>query len=446
MQDRQYNGVVLEDKWGKTYLCSSCLLAWADLGSNTVRELADSEYGRYFLHDLEPGYNLRDIWAQLYQHARPWATDLTKLNNFQLRDTLLQMFARDEMRVWQLSDGWGKQPEGNGIGEGGLAPASSGNTSSKPAAKAAKPKGGGVTTEAPVVAKAAGHEGAVAAKILPLSARRNNPPSSMQDAANRLAQMKDAIASNGYQPKYTDAELAAMAQSGEVANERFHVRFMKKSYLQDQNSPTVPLSGKLGQVMQGESGSGAKYWSTTFDQIEDADTDAELISNKLGLQYEPAEYVLLIIDTHKAAPLTGVKSVSATFKNVAEFANTELPDSFPASFTDKTMNPEYQALYAEHYKKAVGTEMLAKWSTNTDDFSEYLDTTSLSAEEKEMLVQRMDMHKKIGNNDDYLGNGLTKDLTNSNNHYGAVETINFERAEIDLKTLHDNNAIVILDL
>ncbi|MEO3864240.1 hypothetical protein [Rheinheimera fenheensis] len=158
MQDRQYNGVVLEDKWGKTYLCSSCLLAWADLGSNTVRELADTEYGRYFLHDLEPGYNLRDIWAQLYQHARPWATDLTKLNNFQLRDTLLQMFARDEMRVWQLSDGWGKQPEGNGIGEGGLAPASSGNTSSKPAAKAAKPKGGGVTTEAPVAAKAAGHE------------------------------------------------------------------------------------------------------------------------------------------------------------------------------------------------------------------------------------------------------------------------------------------------
>ena len=283
-------------------------------------------------------------------------------------------------------------------------------------------------------------------KVLPLSARRNNPPSSKQDAANRLAQMKDAIASNGYQPKYTDAELAAMAQSGEVANERFHVRFMKKSYLQDYNNPTVPLSGKLGQVMQGESGTGAKYWSTTFDQIEDADTDAELISNKLGLKYEPAEYVLLIIDTHKAAPLTGVKSVSATFKNVAEFANTELPDSFPASFTDKTMNSEYQALYAEHYKKAVGTKMLAKWSTNTDDFSEYLDTTSLSAEEKEMLIQRMNMHKTIGNNDDYLGNGLTKDLTNSKNHYGAVETINFERAEIDLKTLHDNNAIVILDL
>ena len=444
MQHQQYDGVILEDKWGKTYLCSTCLLAYHDFGQNSVSDISDAEFGRYFLHDLEPQWNRRQIWADMYQQARPWQSDISGLSDYQLRDEVLSLLANNEMWVWPLADGWGKAPEGNGIGEGGLAPTTT--TTPAKSSKAAKPKGGGVTTEAPVVAKAAGHEGAVEDKVLPLSARRNNPPSSKQDAANRLAQMKDAIASNGYQPKYTDAELAAMAQSGEVANERFHVHFMKKSYLQDYNNPTVPLSGKLGQVMQGESGTGAKYWSTTFDQIEDADTDAELISNKLGLQYEPAEYVLLIIDTHKAAPLTGVKSVSATFKNVAEFANTELPDSFPVSFTDKTMNPEYQALYAEHYKKAVDTKMLAKWSTNTDDFSEYLDTTSLSAEEKEMLVQRMDMHKKIGNNDDYLGNGLTKDLTNSNNHYGAVETINFERAEIDLKTLHDNNAIVILDL
>ena len=203
MQDRQYNGVVLEDKWGKTYLCSSCLLAWADLGSNTVRELADSEYGRYFLHDLEPGYNLRDIWAQLYQHARPWATDLTKLNNFQLRDTLLQMFARDEMRVWQLSDGWGKQPEGNGIGEGGLAPASSGNTSSKPAAKAAKPKGGGVTTEAPVAAKAAGHEANSSSSKVAIT-----PSTDVSSATEYVALVSDftGLSSNEIAKFYSDME------------------------------------------------------------------------------------------------------------------------------------------------------------------------------------------------------------------------------------------------
>uniref|UniRef100_A0A486XR87 Uropathogenic specific protein n=1 Tax=Rheinheimera sp. BAL341 TaxID=1708203 RepID=A0A486XR87_9GAMM len=446
MQDRQYDGVVLADKWGKTYLCSSCLLARADLGEDYVTAVKDSEFGRYFLHDLEPSWNLRQLWAEMYQQAKPWVNDLSKFNDFQLRDALLQLFALDEMWIWQLSDGWGQPPKGNGIGEGGLAPASGSGAGPAPVAKTAKP-GGGATTDAPVAAKAASHEAkSPPVAVLPLNSRRNNPPATIEDAATRLTEMKSIIATNGYQPKYTDAELATMAESGNVANERFHVRFMKKSYLQDPDTPAVPLSGKLGQVMKGESGAGAKYWSTTFDQIEDADTDAELISNKLGLKYEPGEYVMLIIDTDKAAPLTGVKSVSATFNNISEFANTELPDAFPASFTDKTMNAEYQALYAEQYKKAVDSKMLATWSTNTDDFAEYLETTDFTDEEKETLMQRMDMHKKVGNNDDYLGNGVTKDLTNSKNQYGAVETINFERTEIDLKTLNDNNAIVIVDL
>ena len=144
MQDRQYDGVILEDKWGKTYLCSTCLLARADLGSNSMHELTDSEYGRYFLNDLEPQWNLRQIWAEMYQQARPWAFDLSKFNDFQLRDALLEIFAADEMRVWQLSEGWGAPPEDNSIGEGGLAPEAS-SPSPAPASKKTLKPGGGVT-------------------------------------------------------------------------------------------------------------------------------------------------------------------------------------------------------------------------------------------------------------------------------------------------------------
>lgn len=448
MLDRHYDGVILADKWGKTYLCSNCLLAYADLGEDCLSEVKDMQFGRYFLHDLEPHWNQRAIWAKMYQHAKPWQFDLSKLSNFDLRDSLIKMFAADEMRIWQLTEGWGQPPEDNGIGEGGLAPETGGGGSTPaPATRTAKP-GGGAAPEETTTAKAATHEAKSppAAAVLPLTARRNNPPATMEEAAARLAEMKTIIATNGYQPKYTDAELATMAESGNVANERFHVRFMKKSYLQDRETPTVPLSGKLGQLMKGESGTGAKYWSTTFDQIEDADTDAELISNKLGLKYEPAEYVMLIIDTEKAAPLTGVKSVSATFNNVSEFANTELPDAFPTSFTDKTMNAEYQALYAEHYNSAVGSGHLKPWSTDTDRFGQYLETTDLPEHEKECLLQRMEMHKKVGNNEDYLGTGLTKDLTSSSNQCGVVETLNFERSETDLNTLNKNNALLIIDL
>ncbi|MDP2713399.1 hypothetical protein [Rheinheimera sp.] len=147
MLDRHYDGVILEDKWGKTYLCSSCLLAYADLGEDSLREVKDLQFGRYFLHDLEPHWNHRAIWAQMYQHAKPWQFDLSKLSNFQLRDALIKMFAADEMRVWQLTEGWGQPPEDNGIGEGGLAADTGGaGTAPAPPTRTAKP-GGGVAAE-----------------------------------------------------------------------------------------------------------------------------------------------------------------------------------------------------------------------------------------------------------------------------------------------------------
>ena len=158
MQNRQYDGVILEDKWGKTYLCSNCLFAYAEFGDSHLWQPKDAIYGSYFLHSLEPHWNLRHIWINMYRHARPWEYDLSVYSDFQLRDTLVQMFAKEEIWLWQLTDGWGKQPEGNGIGEGGLAPATSSGASPAPVAKAAKPKGGGATTEAPAAAKAAGHE------------------------------------------------------------------------------------------------------------------------------------------------------------------------------------------------------------------------------------------------------------------------------------------------
>ena len=51
MLDNQYSGVILEDKWGNTYLCSSSLLAYSDLGQDYLWRVQDSIYGSYFLHD-----------------------------------------------------------------------------------------------------------------------------------------------------------------------------------------------------------------------------------------------------------------------------------------------------------------------------------------------------------------------------------------------------------
>jgi hypothetical protein len=268
-------------------------------------------------------------------------------------------------------------------------------------------------------------------------------PNSLADAETQLAKRREQIGSQGYKPKYSDAELAYMAKHGNVGDEQFQVRFMEEGYV-DRGGP---LQGKMGQVMKGKSGEGAKYWSTSFDQIEDADTDPKLISEKLGLEYDSKKtYALVVVDTQKAAPLTGVKSVPATFYKVGEFANRELPQDFPKSFTDKAMTPEFQAEYARHYNAAVDQKFLKdNWSRDIDAFEDYLQTTGMNKTEASEMKSRMLMHDKIGNNQDYLGNGLTKDINPfSQNEYGAVETLNFERKEINLEQLNNAGAITII--
>ena len=109
------------------------------------------------------------------------------------------------------------------------------------------------------------------------------------------------------------------------------------------------------------------------------------------------------------------------------------------------MTPEFQAQYAEQHKAAKASGDL-EWDTDTEHFEEYLEASALTEHDRELLLIRMKMHNKVGNNEDYLGNGVTKDLNpNSPNRYGAVETLNFERKETDIKALQENNALLIVD-
>lgn len=107
MQQHNFNGLVVEDKWGKTYLCSSCLLTYSDLGDGCITDIKNSLNGRYFLQDLTPQSELRQIWTDLYRQARPWQSDVSHWSNHQLRDALISLFAQNELRVWPLQDGWG---------------------------------------------------------------------------------------------------------------------------------------------------------------------------------------------------------------------------------------------------------------------------------------------------------------------------------------------------
>lgn len=110
------------------------------------------------------------------------------------------------------------------------------------------------------------------------------------------------------------------------------------------------------------------------------------------------------------------------------------------------MTPEFQAEYARHYNAAVDQKFLQNsWSRDTKKFEDYLNITGLEQEKIDDMKQRMLMHDKIGNNQDYLGNGLTKDLNPASpNQFGAVETLNFERKEVNLQQLSNADAITVI--
>ena len=67
-------------------------------------------------------------------------------------------------------------------------------------------------------------------------------------------------------------------------------------------------------------------------------------------------------------------------------------------------------------------------------------------EDKELFKTRLKLHDKLGSNEEFLGNGLTKNLIGSaDQQYGVVETFTFEHTPQNLATLKDNGAIKILD-
>lgn len=267
-------------------------------------------------------------------------------------------------------------------------------------------------------------------------------PFSLQGVSYRLEAMKGSINAQGYIPKYSDSELKSMVESGSVSNERYQLRFMESEYLR--NSKTGE-AGMLGKEMVGQTGEGAKYWTTTFDQIEDADTDPKLIANKLGLELkEETNYALIAVDLEKAAALTHVETISTTFKNISDFAVREFPQLFTNELMALTMNSDFQARYALFVGDAMQQGIL-RWSSDEESFRSYLSFNKVDPETTSLMLIRMRMHAALGNNEHFTGDGLTKNLIEgSENQSGAVELLNFERRTVDLDEYKAFGAIKII--
>ncbi|MDP5134643.1 hypothetical protein ORJ04_01600 [Rheinheimera baltica] len=433
MQDQQYNGVVLEDKWGKTYLCSSCLLARADLGDDCLPDVRDREFGRYFLHDLEPSGTLRQLWVDMYQHAKPWVHDLSKLNDFQLRDALLQLFAADEIRIWQLSDGWGQPPKGNGIGDGGLVPASGSSAGPAPVAKTAKPKGGGVATDAPVAAKAASHEAKSPSAKTPASS-----PQSLEDCEALLKKAADDLAINGYVPKYSDAELRTMAAAGTLPNDRFMVRF----------SPSADsIDAPIGHM---RSSGRHPLWMSTFDMIERADTDPALIADLFGTKYNPnKEYTLYIVDRGENYLTDGSDTFVPTFDNMQSKLKDEFSGDIKPELIEQVMTAEYSEEFRAHWaafnKDVVGNGQDWRDTFETKEAERFASEYFTDPVEQDKFIARQKILSEIGAWEVFTGDGLTERYSQKGSP-GALEVLEIQHKPESLRELESRKSVKAIKL
>jgi len=128
---------------------------------------------------------------------------------------------------------------------------------------------------------------------------------------------------------------------------------------------------------------------------------------------------------------------------LGDFSLNELPDSYTPDEIAKMMTPEFQETYAKYYQDALDSGMMdGDWDTQgaLKYFNENLSTPEL----KKLFKTRLDMQDKLGNNQHFLGNGLTKTLLPNNGSFGAVETFNVERKLVNLEQFGD--AVNVSDL
>ncbi|WP_210403621.1 hypothetical protein [Cellvibrio sp. PSBB023] len=235
------------------------------------------------------------------------------------------------------------------------------------------------------------------------------PPQTLDECAQGLKEARERLVSNGYQAKYSDEQQLAKVKSNEVSQERFLVSFQTNN-----SDPNAKLA------FQRDSGL-APVWATSFDQLENADTDPQLIADILGTPYDPEkEYVLHIIDRGENGDLFGQNTLIPTWDNMQEPTQKYLGGKHDFAVLKDVMTPEYQTQYSrdmEAYHAAGLREF------NERDQQDY--ESSLSLADQKRFSARHNVRTEIGANSEFTGNGLTQSREGST-RYGVVETLTLE--------------------
>jgi hypothetical protein len=251
-------------------------------------------------------------------------------------------------------------------------------------------------------------------------------PQSLGDCEQKLAEARVNLEKDGYKPKYTDKQQLEKVQNNSVASERFLVSFQSKN-----TDPNAKLA------FQRDSGL-APIWSTSFDQLEYADSDPELIAKVLGTTYDPKkDYVLHIVDRGEDLTGFGQNTIVPTWDNIQAPTQKYLGGKHDPKVLTEVMTPEYQQQYAkdiEGYHEASLSEF------DEDDQNDY--ASKLSWLEKSKFFARHNVRTEIGANSEFTGNGLTQSREGGS-QYGVVETLTLENNPPPISAMKNVKTVVL---
>ncbi|WNO60343.1 hypothetical protein [Rheinheimera sp. MMS21-TC3] len=246
------------------------------------------------------------------------------------------------------------------------------------------------------------------------------------------------LAKNGYVPKYSNDELHAMAAAGTLPKDRFLVRFSPSA-----RTPDAPIGHQRPSGRH-------PLWMSTFDMIERADTDPELIADVFGTKYDPKkEYSLYIIDRGENYLVDGSDTFVPTFENMKSKLKSEFTGDIQPELIDEVMTPEYADEFRVHWDD-FNNDLAANgksWqkSFDEDEAVKYAAIHFSDPKQQEMFIARQKILSEIGAWEIFTGNGLTERYSQKGTA-GALEVLEIQHSPESLKTLESQRVVKTLKL
>ncbi|WP_044831489.1 hypothetical protein [Thalassomonas actiniarum] len=256
-------------------------------------------------------------------------------------------------------------------------------------------------------------------------------PTSLEEVKQRLEQARERLIATGeYQPKYSQAELEAL-----VAQDRITSRFVVT--LQKTKTGEQPVGFKR------DSGR-TTTWITTFDQMENGDTDPKLFNDLNGMTWDDkAEWEIIIIDQGEYFKEDGALAFIPTYENTAALGQKEFAEDFSEENLQGVMTPEYSQQYARvisEYKADGGDPYL---KNKVREFASFKFTDD---NDYDAFMARHKYTTEVGTNEHFSGDGLTKTKGESGylakGQHGTLETIIFEKSPETMDELEARGAIL----